>query len=221
VARLQLAHVWLDLGQHARALQVLGGAALQAARAMPARYAVRWLVLLARVQRRLGQPVATLLAEAQALAPADGWPELRLIVHTEQALGEDTELSLPRLLAVAEQAQGLHLHGAELGALLHACTLAARSKPADAAALAGRALALAAYTEALHADRALRWLAPAAAMAAADQSGAAAALIAEGQAWLRTTAAAHVAPEFADGFLHQHPLNRQLLAGSLAGPAHA
>ena len=218
VARLQLAHVWLDLGQQARALQVLGGAALQAARSMPARYAVRWLVLLARVQRRLRQDFAPLLAQAETLAPADGWPELRLIVQTERALGEDAATAVPRLLAVADEAQGLHLHGAELGALLHA---AARASPSDkpaAVALARRALALAANTEALHADRALRWLAPAWALAAAGQTDAAAVLVADGQAWLRTTAAAFVASEFADSFLHQHPLNRQLLAGL---PAHA
>jgi hypothetical protein len=40
----------------------------------------------------------------------------------------------------------------------------------------------------------------------------------EGQAWLRTAAAAHVPSEFADSFLHQHPLHRQLL-GPLPGTA--
>ena len=83
------------------------------------------------------------------------------------------------------------------------------------------ALALATQTEALHTDRALRWLAPASALAAAGQVDGAAALIAEGQAWLRTAAAAHVAGEFADSFLHQHPLNRQLLAGQPGRLQHA
>ena len=40
-----------------------------------------------------------------------------------------------------------------------------------------------------------------------------------GQAWLRTTAAAHVPPEFADGFLQQHPLHRLLMAPTPMGPA--
>ncbi|MDO9074202.1 MAG: AAA family ATPase, partial [Rubrivivax sp.] len=181
VARLHLAQVWLDLGQHARAGQVLGGDALAAARRMPARYAVRWLVLLARLQRRLRQDNAPLLAEALALAPGDGWPELRLLVLTEQALALDPGDAVPRLLAVAEEARRLQLRGAELGALLHATALAAqglaRAKAAGggaaaatadtlvtaprAAGLARQALALAEGTEALHADRALRWLAPA------------------------------------------------------------
>jgi len=209
MARLHLAQVWLDMGQHARALQVLDGEALAAARRMPARYAVRWLVLMARVQRRLRQPFAPLLAEAAALAPADGWPELRLIVRTERALADDPADALAQLRAVAEQAHALSLHGAELGALLHAATLAPTAR--DAAAAADAAAALAASTEALHTDRALRYTAPALAWARAGKSARAQTLWAEGQAWLRTTAAAHVAPEFADSFLHQHPLHRQLL----------
>ena len=209
VARLHLAQVWLDMGQHARALQVLGGEALAAARRMPARYAVRWLVLMARVQRRLRQPVGPLLDEAAALAPADGWPELRLIVRTERALADAPAEALSQLRAVAEEAHTLSLHGAELGALLHAAALAPVA--AEAAALADAAVALGAGTEALNADRALRYTAPALAWARAGKADTAQALWAEGQAWLRTTAAAHVAPEFADGFLHQHPLHRQLL----------
>ena len=218
VARLNLAQVWLDLGQHARAVQVLGGAALEQARAMPARYAVRWLVLLARVQRRLQQhprkAVALLLAEAAALAPQNGWPELRLMVQTEQALDPQAEPSaaLQQLAAVADAARALHLQGAQLGALLHATALAARHSPGNAAGWARQALTLAPHTEALHADRALRWLAPAQALAAAGDTAAAAEQAQAGQAWLRTTAAAHVAPEFADSFLHQHPLHGPLLA---------
>ena len=215
MARLHLAQVWLDLGQHARALQVLGGEALAAERRMPARYAVRWLVLMARVQRRLRQTVAALLDEAAALAPADGWPEMRLIVRIEQALTEAPDAALAQLRAVADEAHALSLHGAELGALLHAAALAPAA--ATAAALADAAMALAAHTEALHADRALRFTAPALAWARSGQAARAQAQWAEGQAWLRTTAAAHVPLEFADSFLHQHPLHRQLM-GPLPRP---
>lgn len=225
VARLHRAHVWLDLGQHARALHDLGGAGdaapLAAARAMPARYAVRWLVLLARVQRRLDRDVTALLAEADALAPATGWPELRLIVHTEQALLLEPQAAVDRLEALAADARQRRLHGAELGALLHATLLAARCRPATgAAALAQVALELAASTEALHADRALRWLAPARALAASGASGRATALAEAGRQWLRSTAAEHVAPEFVDSFLHQHLLNRALWGWRADEDAH-
>ena len=222
VARLHRAHIWLDLGQHARAQQLLDGAALETAHRLPARYAVRWLVLLARVKRRLGArqagDVARLLDEAAALAPADGWPELGLIVATEQALALAPPDARAALERVARQAHQRQLHGAELGALLHASLIAnqtAEAEPASARRAALAALALAPQAEALHADRALRWWAPAQALAWAGRSAAerarGVAWAEAGQEWLRTTAAAHVAPEFVDSFLHQHPLNRALL----------
>ena len=214
VARLQRAQVWLDLAQHARALQVLGGAALEAARAMPARYAVRWLVLLARLQRRLNQDAQPLLDVAAAQVPANGWPELALIVRTEQALALPAAAALAALQDVAAQAQQYRLHGAELGALLHATALAAQQGDAHATALslARRALALAESAEALNTDRALRWLAPAAALAGAGLLEEAQAVARAGQDWLRSTAAAQMAPEFAPSVLQQHALNAALLA---------
>ena len=214
VAQMHRAHVWLDLAQHARALQLLAGPALTAARTMQPRYSVRWLVLLARVKRRLGAhtaaEVAQPLTEAAALAPAHGWPELSLIVRTEQALALEPEPAAAALLAVAHEAGARGLHSAELAAWLH---LSQRCRGAPQAETAARqAQRVSALAEALHADRALRWLGPAQALATAGHAEAADALALAGQAWLRTTAAAHVAPEFADSFLHQHPVNQQLLA---------
>jgi len=115
---------------------------------------------------------------------------------------------------VAAQARARKLHAAELGALLHATTLALPHDPLAAAQTAQAALALAASTEATHADRALRWLAPAQALATADPAPAGRWAQA-GQEWLRTTVSAHLAPEFADSFLHQHPVNQALLAWRL------
>lgn len=219
VARLHLAQVWLDLGQHARALQVLDGAALESARALPARYAVRWLVLLARVKRRLGPrqapAVAALLAEAATRVPSDGWPELAFIVGTEQALELDPQAAIEALGSVSRQARQAALHGAELGALLQRARLAATADPAAARQAALAALDLAQTTEALHTDRAWRWLAPAMALAGPGASAAerarAAAWARDGQKWLRNTAAVQMAPEFVDSFLQQHPVNRALL----------
>jgi hypothetical protein len=208
---------------------VLDGAALETARALPARYAVRWLVLLARVKRRLGPrqapAVAALLAEAAALAPTEGWPELALIVGTEQALDLDPAAAFEALGLVASQARQRQLHGAELGALLHQARLAAGTAPEAARQAAHAALDLAKTTEALHTDRAWRWLAPALALCAADASEAdqarGAVWAQAGQQWLRTTATTQVAPEFADGFLHQHPVNQALLAWRLVTPGPA
>ncbi|MDE2371766.1 MAG: AAA family ATPase [Burkholderiales bacterium] len=216
VARLQRAHVWLDLGQHARALQLLGDAAAAqaAARAMPARYGVRWLVLAARVQRRLGVDPGPVLAAAAALSPSIGWPELGLIVGTEQALAHAPMRALPLLDAITAAAGERALHGAELGARLHACLAAAALREPHCAARARAALELAKTAEALHADRGLRWLAPARALAAADLAAEAAEVAGAGRRWLAETLAQQIAPEFADGFLHQHPTHAALGVGS-------
>lgn len=218
LAHLHRAHVWLDLAQHARALQMLAGSALVTARSLQPRYTVRWLVLLARTHRRLGtnhdEAAQAFLAEAAALAPTNGWPELGLIVRTEQALTLQAAAADSALQQVAEEATQGQMLSAALGAWLH---LAWRSAdPALAERAAQAALALQTNTEALHVDRALRWLAPARALlhSAPEQS---AALLKAGQAWLHTAAAADVAPAFADSFLDQHPLNRLLLAGVTPG----
>ncbi len=217
VARLHRAQVWLDLGQHARALQVLDGAALGAAREMPARYAVRWLVLLARVKRRLRQDASGLLAQAAALSPDAGWPELRLIVQTEQALTMAAPAALASLADIAQTARGLQLSGAQLGAELHAAGIAAGHDKALAEHHARAALALAERADCLHIDRAAGWLHPAQALAAAGRIDEARTVASAGQAWLRTTAAIHLPPEFADGFLHQHPTNGLLMAWRAGG----
>ncbi|MBA4175571.1 MAG: hypothetical protein C0505_03280 [Leptothrix sp. (in: Bacteria)] len=134
---------------------------------------------------------------------------------------------------MADEARTRHLHGTELGALLQATALAARlvspgpeapafdadAAVAAAAGLARRSLALAEGTEALHIDRAWRWLAPARALQRAAPVQALAVWQA-GQAWVRTTAAAHVPPEFADGFL-RHPLHQQLQAPAPGAPPPA
>ena len=181
---------------------------------------MRWLVLLARVRRRLGprqgEAIATLLAEAAARVQGDGWPELGLIVGTEQALDLEPKAAIDQLGRVAQQARQGQLHGAELGALLQLARLAAAVDPAAARQAARAALDLAQTTEALHTDRAWRWLAPAIALSTPGASPAEQARAADwaqaGQQWLRAAAGAQMAPEFADSFLHQHPVNQALLA---------
>lgn len=222
VARLHRADVWLDLGQHARALQLLEGDALAAALALPPRYAVRAWLLRARVQRRLGLDDAAALAQAAALAPADGWPGLRLLVRTEQARAQavaDPQAALSTLRSVADEAAASGLHGAELGALLHAALVAADADPAAAAALARRALALAGRADALHADRALRWWAPARALAAAGAVEEADAVAAAGREALQRTADEQVDKEFRDAFWQRHPLHLALARWRYGAPA--
>jgi hypothetical protein len=206
VAQLQRAQVWFDLGQHARAAQLLE-AGLGTARTLPPRYAVRWLQLLARLKRRLKQDARSWFDEAWAAVPAVGWPELGLNVRTERALLDEAPAAA--LHAIAAEAAANGLQGAALGAWLHAAAIEPASPPALAAAQAALAL-IERDIEALHTDRALRWLNPAKALAAHGRNDAARALLDQGRAWLRATAATHVAPPFVDSFLHQQPSNLAL-----------
>lgn len=213
VARMHQAHLWLDLAQHGRARQLLAGDGVALARQLQPRYGVRWRVLLARLARRLDAPdeAQAWLDEAQAALPAAGWPELALIVRTEQALGLPAPAEAAAALAeVATEAARLGLGGAELGARLHLAWLS--PNPDAALQSAEQALALSAHTEALHTDRAWRWLAPARALHRAGRTREAEALAEEGRQWLRHTAATHVPAAFADSFVHQHPVHRLLRA---------
>jgi DNA-binding SARP family transcriptional activator/predicted ATPase len=210
VARMHRAHVWLDLAQHARAQQILAGDGLATARRLPPRYGVRWRLLLARLARRLGAggEAGMLLAEAAAAVPAQGWPELGLLVRTEQAL--DHSDADAELRAIAADAATAGLRGAELAARLH---LAWRAADVGLGVeSAERALALLHQAEALHTDRAWRWLAPARALARGGRAAEAEVLTEAGREWLRRTAATQVPPTCADSFLHQHPVHRLLQA---------
>jgi hypothetical protein len=77
---------------------------------------------------------------------------------------------------------------------------------------AERALTLMRQFEALHTDRAWRWLAPARALARAGRGAEAELLAEQGREWLRRTAATQVPPTCVDSFLHQHPVHRLLRA---------
>jgi DNA-binding SARP family transcriptional activator len=213
VALMHRAHVWLDLAQHARAQQVLAGEGLATARAMPPRYGVRWRLLLARLARRLGAHAEAdaVLAEAAAAVPAQGWPELGLLVRTEQALGlAEAAATAAALRTLADEAAAAGLAGAELGARLHLAWTA--PDIATAVDAAERALTLLPTTEALHTDRAWRWLAPARALARAGRAAEAEVLAETGREWLRRTVATQVPATCAESFLHQHPVHRLLQA---------
>ncbi|MBL8328279.1 MAG: AAA family ATPase [Rubrivivax sp.] len=213
VAHLLRAHVWLDLGQHERALALLDSTGLNLSRALPARHAVRWLLLLARAQARQGQRADAALALARERLPAEGWPELALCVQMDEALQAARPASARSLAEVAMAAQAQKLSAMALSAWLHAA-LAAADEPGEEN-LAGQAAeaALALMTqgvEPVHADRALRWLAPACGLAATGETVRARGLLLRGQQWLASTAADQVPPESRQTFLDVHPLNRRL-----------
>ncbi|MCE2909788.1 MAG: hypothetical protein LW712_13205, partial [Burkholderiaceae bacterium] len=145
---------------------------------------------------------------AAAAVPAQGWPELGLLVRTEQAL--DRRDADAELQAIAADAAAAGLRGAELAARLHLAWRA--SDVGMAVESAEQALAFLPQAEALHTDRAWRWLAPARALARGGRAAEAEVLAEAGREWLRRTVATQVPPTCADSFLHQHPLHRLLQA---------
>ncbi len=219
VAQLQRAHVWLDLGLHERALELLAGPGLPLGRQLPPRHAVRWLLLLARAQARQGLDTAHALQEAISRLPSEGWPELRLLLRAEQALLLPGIEAAAALSAIANTAQQQNLHSVALGAWLQSALLAsAGARELDLArTAAGAALALMVKgVETPHVDRALRWLAPARALAACGETVRARGLIVRGQQWLASTAEEQVPPWARQSFLDLHPLNLLLREAPVA-----
>lgn len=205
---LHRGHCWLDLGQPARALQ-----ALQAAGdgdRLPRHVEARRQLLLARVQRALGQDASAALQQADAAAPPNGWPELRLLVALDTTLALPADAALPALQAVVDEALALGLRGVALTATLQRATRLAAAGAGDAAAAAAQAaLALAAEVEPALLSRAEAWLQAAQALRAGGADAAAA--LQAGRDWLHTAAAA-LPPPLRESFLQRHPAHRLLLA---------
>jgi tetratricopeptide (TPR) repeat protein len=223
VAQLQRAQVWMDLGQHGRALELLSGNKPTGGREWPAQHAVRWLLLLARAQARQGMDPHVSLDEAQSRLPHEGWPHLALLVRAERASLGTGHCAMAELRQVALEAGQRQLDAVALRAWLQCAQFAEfeakggrnsnlLAKEAAEAALAAMANGI----EAPYLERALRWLAPARALVVAGQDTHAQTLLAQGRQWLLTTAEEQVPKWARDSFLEQHPLNRLLREEPLA-----
>jgi DNA-binding SARP family transcriptional activator len=208
VVHLHRGHCWLDLGQHARAQQALQAAG--AGERLPSHMEARRLLLLARVQRVLAQDPRALLQQAADAAPPNGWPEVRMVVEVESALGLPAGDALALLENVRERASALGLQGSVLAALLRTAGIAAAVDAPRAAAAAHAALALATDIEPTLLPRSEVWLNAARALRAAGEE--AAPTLQAGRAWLQATAAAHVAEPFREAFLQRNPVHRELLS---------
>lgn len=222
VAHLQRAHIWLDLGLHERALQLLTGPGAPLGRQLPPRHAVRWLLLQARAQVRMGQDPSAALAEARERLPEEGWPELPWLLQTEAALVQPGAQAAQALSGIAQASARAGLDAIALGACLACALLAAAGARETALARDAAETALQMMgrgVESPHVDRALRWLAPAAALAASGEPVRAHGLILRGQHWLRNTMAEQVPPLARQSFAQLHPLNLLLGEASVALPA--
>jgi tetratricopeptide (TPR) repeat protein len=210
VAQLHRAHVWMDMGQHERALALLDGPGLPIGQQLPARHAVRWLLLLARARIRQGDDPRPMLRDAYDRLPSEGWPELELLLRCESSLVLPGADAAEALAQIADEATITGLPAVSLSAWLQCAMLssAGAQDPELARRAADTALSLMTQgIESTHVDRALRWLAPARALAACGENQRARGLLMRGQQWLQTTAAEQVPPDMARTFLEQHPLN--------------
>ena len=210
VVHLHRAHGWIELGQHARAQQALQLAA--AGERLPPHFEARRLVLLARLQRINGSDGSDLLAQAAAIAPRTGWPEIAMIVDVERAQLLDDEQAVALLQATLTLAQQRGLQGSCLAALLRLAQChAARGDAKASAAAARQALKLAQSAEPSFIYRAELWLHAGAALTAAKAAREAAEVLHTAQHWVRERAAHDVPAPFVDSFLQRNPVNRALL----------
>jgi DNA-binding SARP family transcriptional activator/tetratricopeptide (TPR) repeat protein len=207
VVALHRAHCWLDLGQLARVGPLLEGAAS----GLPPHFEVRRLLLLARCRHWQGLDTADLLDQAEAAAPANGWPEARMMVAVERAASLPVTQALPMLVEIGGRALTMGLLGLGLSALLQTSVLGAGADDAR------RALELAGRVEASLRYRGEVWLMAALALRNAGHAAEAAATAHLGATWVRDTAEHQVDAEFRESFLRRNPVNRQLLALASAG----
>ncbi|MFN7725992.1 MAG: ATP-binding protein [Rubrivivax sp.] len=202
VVALHRAHIWMNLGQHARAGQALAAADNER---QPPHFKVRQRLLLAKLQQATGQPERADWGAALAAAPANGWPEWRLLVNIEQALATHTSPGdrAAALQQALTEAQAGGLQGTVLTAWLH---LAATAAPADAAADCAQAAAqLAASATPTLMTWAEAWWLAGCGWQRGGQPAAAEAAWARGRAWLQHAAAHGVPAAYRDTFLRRHP----------------
>ena len=212
-ARLVLVRLWLDLGQHARAVPLLHDEPAD----LPAWLRADRRLLQLELALALGQPApAGVLDEALALADTDvqRGPLLRVRALRHQPPAQ--------VLAEAEAlANGLLARercGALLGLHTHVARAALATGHTGAAADAALAL-LALFDEGNAPDalyRAEAWWVAHQALAAAGRAEAADRALRAGEHWLRQVALPQVPSAFIDSFLNRNGVNRALLqaAGS-------
>ena len=217
-AQMALAQAYLDLGRPELARQ-----AMPAPQDgwIPALHAM-WQHRQGRIEQALGRPaVAHFEAGLQQLGGDVGGTanNLRAALVLEHALALRDDGAFERVAAVAANAQATQEIGLAIVALAAAAQLAREN---------GAALSFARQAQALLADSqpescppSTVWLALARTFQRCGDTAAAERAAAEGAAWVRRVAAAHVPDEFRAAFVDRQPVNRELLAFAARLPSPA
>lgn len=223
VVHLQRGHIWLDLGQTARAVQALQAAAS----GLPPHLEARRCVLMARAVAQTPGASAAWLERAEAVLPSAGWPEIALLVPLARTRELDASQALPALLALQARAAEHLLRGVERSAqLLIFERLLAQPEPSGRAAHAALArqatvvaldllaqpLASSTSVAALDYALALPWRA-ASWLAAQGMAAEAQALHQRLRGWVQACAANDVPAPFRASFEQRNAVNRALLTG--------
>ena len=215
-AHIGLAHLWLDLGQAARARQQLELAL--AIRSGPAMFHALTHLLVARTALTQGRRDAA--KEALAVAGTFIIDSTRYAVRAQAALLgaqlQEPEAAYASALEVAREAGRLHMMGLRIDALVFAAR-AARACGRTAVASTHALEALGLWPE--HAPDALYvgdvWLAAA---ESSSDAAAAAAILEPARRWIEA-AAGRLPEEFRASFRDRNPANRELLARAGSRPA--
>jgi DNA-binding SARP family transcriptional activator len=213
---LQLAHTWLRLGQTARALPSLlrdDDASPPRLRATRRQLRIELAQMFAAAAPSL-PALADIAADARRRVPGLEGSGITVWISTLRGLPD--EAVVDEAPALAHQALQRERFGLTLTALAWHATAASRLERQEAArASLVQALALVdegTWPETMPRNE-LLWLLFSAARRIGAEDMAARAL-ADGLAWLQQRAVPDIPAEFLDGFLHRHPVNRQLLAAA-------
>ena len=204
------AQVLIDLGQFARARQVL------AHEPSPVRIVqARGVTVAARIERMLGHPADDQLNHALAsLQPGDD-PHVRMQLMLDVAQGEEPQAALRRFDEALRIAQQVELAAIAMKARLRRAHALSRTGRTDAAALEMRSL-LEEMAQVQPGDLypAEAWWIAAQVFEASGDSDQRLLALARGAQWVRRVALPHVPEEFRDSFLQRNPINRALLAAA-------
>ena len=213
VVQGHIACLWLHLGQHARAQQLLAEMERQR---VPAAHCARWHQLQGRLKLAQQGAASEPLRAALAHAPQAGRTALQAMIALDHALVSEPEAALAECLQVQQRALSLGHAGVALAAGIRAIAMAQRAGRADhAAQLARAALATPEDIEPDDLYRGELWLHAAQAFAGAGRHDDARAAAQAGRDWVLRVAREQVPDAFRDSFVHRNPVNRDLLA--LAG----
>jgi DNA-binding SARP family transcriptional activator/tetratricopeptide (TPR) repeat protein len=208
-----LATSYLQLGQLARAKQLIGAAVVS--ERLPAGNRSKFLVVRARLAHALGQPSAPVLRQADSLMTPDlvhgiYWRQLELdwslVLEPAEGLARAR-----RVLAVTEQGEQF---GGRISAHTRCAAAALRVPDVDAAlAHAQQALDLIGVYDPDDMYRAeVGWVAWKALAAAGERS--ATGVLEQTVDWVRKTEQLHVPDEFKASFRERNRINRELLAAT-------